>query len=352
MILQLQNNNEQLKKALSISELNENKFRNIFNASLDAIVIISPDQYIVDTNSICLEKIGYPLEELRSKSFLEIVPEQYREITRERFNKIFNGEKTSLFEFEILAKNGTVIFVEINSHLIEYDGEKAMLSVIRDITERKKTQRDMMKITVEAEEKERKKLSSDLHDEVGPLLSSMNMLLSSLSNKEEVKKYSEITNDITSILKETIATVREISYNISPHILNHHGLNSAITNFFETKKGLVEIDFTTNLQDIRFSETVESMLYRILKEAFNNTIKYAEATKIIISLKLTGNVLTLIYQDNGIGFDLNDQENPNRGGLGLTSIVNRITSIGGGYSIETRPGKGFVLKIAIDTEKI
>lgn len=351
LIQELQRNNEALKEALSVSELNEKKFKNIFNTSMDAIVIISAKKNtILEANAICAETLGFKPAELQNRSILDIVPEKYRITLKERLIRIIAGEKVPLLEFEILSNNGETVYVETNSQSVDYAGEKAVLSIIRNVTERKKMQREMMKITIDVEENERKKLSSDLHDEVGPLLSSMNMMLSSLSHKPELAKFSEIISNIKHILKETIATVREISYNISPHVLNYYGLKAAIKNFFETKRGLIEVNFSSNLDSTRFSETIEIMLYRIVKEVFNNTLKYAGATKISLAVQITDNILKLVYTDDGKGFDMVHQKNA--GGLGMLSIINRVSTIGGDYSIDTRPGKGFNLEITIDTTRI
>jgi PAS domain S-box-containing protein len=237
--------------------------------------------------------------------------------------------------------------------LLDDDNAKAGYAVfVTDVTEKQlalKKMHDLEKqITytgIQVETRERRRLASDLHDNVGPLLSSMNMYLSSLSRKPEMKSYADTLNNIHRILKETIASVREISDNISPQVLNSHGLLAALNVFFETKKNLIPIHINGNLGELRFAETKEVMLYNILREAFNNSIKYANAKSIAITMNITENLITVIYKDDGVGFNLEEKMASVSRSLGLFSMISRIKNMGGIYEIKTSPGNGFTLEV-------
>jgi len=234
----------------------------------------------------------------------------------------------------------------------DYEIVSGCAAFVTDITDKQHAVQEMRNLEkqitytgIEVETRERRKLASDLHDNVGPLLSSMNMYLSSLSRKPEIQMYSGILDDIRRILKETISSVREISNNISPQVLNSYGLTAALNLFFETKKNLITIHIDNNMDDFRFSETKETMLYNIIKEAFNNSIKYANATCIDLSIKKNENLITVIYKDNGIGFNLKEKMASASQNLGLFSIINRIKNLDGIYEIKTSEGKGFMLEV-------
>jgi signal transduction histidine kinase len=220
-----------------------------------------------------------------------------------------------------------------------------LLSIIRDVSAKKEMERNLTNVGTLIETRERKKLAADLHDNVGPLLSSMNMYLSVLSRKEELIPYDETLNDIRRILKDAILSIREISNDLSPHILQNFGLNAALEKFFETKKKLIKIQINSNIEGFRFSEIKETMIYRIIIEAFNNTIKHSEADKLSVEIKRENNFIEVVYTDNGIGFNLNEKLNSQNRGLGLFSIINRIKLLEGTYAIETSPGNGFTLRI-------
>jgi signal transduction histidine kinase len=146
-------------------------------------------------------------------------------------------------------------------------------------------------------------------------------------------------------LKDAILSIREISNDLSPHILQNFGLNAALEKFFETKKKLIKIQINSNIEGFRFSEIKETMIYRIIIEAFNNTIKHSEADKLSVEIKRENNFIEVVYTDNGIGFNLNEKLNSQNRGLGLFSIINRIKLLEGTYAIETSPGNGFTLRI-------
>ena len=228
---------------------------------------------------------------------------------------------------------------------------------VNDITEQQTAiqkmrdlERQLAYTGIAVETRERKKLSADLHDNVGPLLSSMNMYISSLSRKPELQIYSEAINNIRRILKETIASVREISNNISPQVLTSFGLTAALDLFFETKKDIIHLNINNNMGSFRFNETKETMLYNIIKEAFNNSIKYANATGIELEINKIDNLLIVIYKDNGIGFNLQEKLAQASQSLGLFSIINRIKNLNGIYEITTSPGKGFKLEVNFLTD--
>lgn len=223
---------------------------------------------------------------------------------------------------------------------------------VNDITDKQQALRKLQNLQkqltntgIMVETRERRKLASDLHDNVGPLLSSMNMYLSSLARKPEVEPYADLIKNVRRILKETIASVREISNNISPQVLNTYGLTAALNLFFETKHNLIDIKIDNTLGDFRFAETKEIMLYNIIKEAYNNSIKYAQASLIELYLHKKENLITVIYKDNGIGFNLEEKMASVSQSMGLFSIINRIKNLDGIYDMKTAPGQGFYLEV-------
>jgi signal transduction histidine kinase len=166
-----------------------------------------------------------------------------------------------------------------------------------------------------------------------------------LSRKPGMQEHTTDISDIRHILKESITSVREISNNISPQVLNNYGLASALEVFFETKRKLINIQFTHNIPDLRFSEIKEVMIYNIVKEAFNNSIKYSKASLVQLNINLHENIITVSYLDNGIGFNLDEKLALAGSSLGLFSIINRIRNLDGEHSINTSPGHGFNLEV-------
>jgi PAS domain S-box-containing protein len=313
-----------VEKALKISET---KFKNIFNNSSDAIVIISNKYNFLEVNEVFLRATGYSIDETSKMSLTEIITDPYLPQMIEKLAKIFQNEYQQALECEIKSKSKLTFPAEINSKLIEFQGELALISVIRDITERKHLESKILDTIISTEEKEREKFARNLHDELGPLLSSIKMYVDSLSSASEKPKYDFIISQLNIILKEVIQSTKELSNDLSPHVLANYGLLAALEWFINQLKPYISITLESNLKDERYPSSLELSVYRIIKELINNTIKYAQASKITIRLHLIIRSIHLLYTDNGIGFSENWQNNYEFMGMGMSNIISRSRSI-------------------------
>jgi PAS domain S-box-containing protein len=315
---------KRVEKALKISET---KFRNIFNNSSDPIVIISNKYKFLEVNEVFLNATGYNLAETQKMKLTEIITDPYLPLLVEKLVKIFRNEHQPVLECEIKCKGKQTFPAEINSKLIEFEGELALISVIRNITERKQLENRILDTIISTEEKEREKFARNLHDELGPLLSSIKMYVNSLSSSVEKPKHDFIIAQLKIILKEVIQSTKELSNDLSPHVLTNYGLLAALEWFINQLKPYISVTFETNLKDERFPTSMELSVYRIIKELMNNTIKHAQATKITIKLFLILKSIHLHYSDNGVGFSENWHSNYEFMGMGMSNIMSRCRSI-------------------------
>jgi signal transduction histidine kinase len=216
---------------------------------------------------------------------------------------------------------------------------------------RRLTEKMFLNTIIQTEEKERKRFAKDLHDGLGPLLSSVKMSVSSLAQMKHDEASREIVENTELVINEAIKSLKEISDNLSPHILNNFGLVRALNNFANkiniTKT--IRINLITELKDERFDANVEVVLYRVICELINNTIKHAHAKKINISLTITDNdFLTIIYNDDGKGFDVSKIiEQQGGSGMGFSNIYSRINSLKGEINIESENKKGTLVTIKV-----
>jgi signal transduction histidine kinase len=215
--------------------------------------------------------------------------------------------------------------------------------------EKRASEKRFLSVVIQAEEFERKRLAKDLHDGLGPLLSTVKMSVSALKKQENDSRSTEILNNLDNVIIESIKSIKEISNNLSPHILDNFGLNKAIRNFIQKINiaKSINIDFQTNLNDLRLEQNVETVLYRILCELINNTVKHANASKININLQYDLYAISLDYSDNGKGFDMDNLFKPYEKGMGFYNIFSRINSLKGKIETNSAPGKGTEIKIQI-----
>ena len=200
------------------------------------------------------------------------------------------------------------------------------------------------------EEKARSRFSKELHDGLGPLLSSARMSLSALSREERSADQREIIDNTTYVIDEAIRSLREISNNLSPHVLNDFGLARGVQNFIDKSVAMhdVKIRFTTNLRSERYDTDIEVILYRVICELINNSLKHAACTAVNLSLAQNGSELTLDYTDNGRGFNPQAMMDC---GMGLSNIASRINSLGGTFDISSSKGKGMRAAIRVNTQQ-
>jgi len=317
-------------------------YKKMFNHITDAIAIISEDFRLVEANPALQRMLGETDDELYSGHIFDSIPVSYHAIIRNSVELLFSGKSINPLEIEILSREGIRIPVELSANIIEYNNKVALLSIIRDISDRREMEKMILLTTIEAEERERRRLAADLHDDIGPLLASLKMYVSVLQQRLLNTPNSEVLDIIQNLIKSSIENVRTISNNISPHLIERFGLIPAVKAEIENIKMLVPVDFKTNAPNYKFDKQVEIIIYRIIKELFNNTLKYANASKILVGINYYKSKLYLKYSDNGCGFNLGSTVIDKKSGRGLPNIENRIKSINGNYSIETSPGNGFM----------
>jgi signal transduction histidine kinase len=208
----------------------------------------------------------------------------------------------------------------------------------------------VLNAVINTEESERKRFAKDLHDGLGPLLSSVKMSFSAVEVKDNNSDQKAILSSAKQAINEAISSLKEISNNLSPHILDNFGLASAIRSFTNKidQTGKIKIEFRSNIQEKRYTGNTEVILYRAICELITNTLKHSKAKKILISLDEEDGQLKVLYQDDGKGFDYNLVLLNETGGMGLPNIRSRINSINGNFAVDSLPGEGVVVTIKVD----
>lgn len=248
-------------------------------------------------------------------------------------------------EIECIRKDLSIVFVEFLFNYVA--SEKLVYGVAHDTTEKKQIQSNFIKAIIQTEEKERAYFSKELHDGLGPLLSTIKLYLQWSQRPKSNTSKEEILHKAEAIIEDALTTVKEISGKLSPHLLTYYGLTSAIQSFVDKLKETeaISIELQSN-SERRLDLVIESALYRAIIECVNNTIKHARANNVYIILKDTGNQIHLQYRDDGSGFDIQEILSSQKG-LGLFNLRNRIQTIGGKITMSSKPGQGVDYKIVV-----
>jgi two-component system, NarL family, sensor histidine kinase DevS len=239
----------------------------------------------------------------------------------------------------------TVLVLELNQALsAERDRadavERLVATEIRDAS-----RRETLRRVVEAQERERRRLAIELHDETGQSLAAVLMGLRRLEESNDPATVRATVDELRETVVNAVQELRALAVELRPKALDDFGLSPALERLIETysrRTGLAVDSHLAGLES-RLPEPVESALYRIAQEALTNIAKHAGASSVSIVTRRDKGRIALIIEDNGTGFDAAVPA----GGLGLVSMRERAELLGGSLRVESGPDHGTTLVIEV-----
>lgn len=235
----------------------------------------------------------------------------------------------SLVRFYLQKMNTEKI---INDQQHEIDAQK-----IRELEDTLKI--NSMQAMINGEERERERIAKDLHDSLGGLLSTVKLQFDNFKAKINGHHHIEQYNKASNLLDDAVEEVRSISRNLQPTALKRLGLVPAIKDLINRfdDPDMPEIYFQTYDVASDINELTALSIYRVVQELLTNSLKYAQAKEILLQLNGENDELYLQYEDDGIGFDV---DNPPKKGMGLDNIFSRINYLKGQIQMDSKPGEG------------
>jgi len=201
---------------------------------------------------------------------------------------------------------------------------------------------------MDAEENERRRIASELHDGVGQLMSAAKMNLSAFETElESLPANKKLRFEkIIDLVDEGCREVRAVSHEMMPNALLKRGLAAAVREFIDKiDSRVIKVNLYSEGLDERLDSNVETMIYRIIQECVNNVIKHSGATLLDIALTKDANELTLTVEDNGKGFDTSKTDVFE--GIGLRNIISRVEFLKGSAEFDSQPGRGTVVAVYV-----
>ena len=288
--------------------------------------------------------------ELEAKYESEKKEKKIELLNREnQINKLeIEKKRTNLWVSLVVASLVVLSLVFVILYSRKKQKVKQMMVLQKSQNKLLEMERKVLTTIIDTEDKERKRFAEDIHDGVGPLLSSIKLYLGEISSseKEEQKQMIDYAKELTS---EAIGNIRDISHNIMPGSLSENGLMESVHEFCEKIKFTkqLNINIENKIGNKRFGHSIELIIYRIIIELINNTLKHAKATAVNISFVKGDNLLEINYSDNGVGFDVEKLNDTGKKGIGLLNIKRRVASIDGKCDIKSEKGKGIEVKIKL-----
>lgn len=336
-----------IKHFKEVQDTSINKYFNLVQMLPQTVFETDREGNISFINNYGLEFTSYSKFSIdNGLSLFDLIAEKEHAKLKETMLYVIEGGLKKGQDFILKDAMGKFIPINlfINSH-INPMGEIELKGIIIDASDKQKWENKLLAAILETEDKERKRFSEDLHDGLGPLLSTIKLYISQISKggipEEENKKLLNYTNDL---LMEAIETARNISNSILPGAIEDNGLIPALNDFFERIRNISDNNIIFKNKVVRpIPKNLEKTLYKIIYELINNTIKHSDSKVIRISLTFDDS-LELEYSDDGKGFDIHSIKH----GLGLNSIENRSKSLNGDYQIKSSPGEGMKYKLKLN----
>lgn len=339
----------------------EEKYRTLVEQAQDGICIVQDDK-IKFVNSYLAELTGYTIHELQDSTFIDHISSD--ELTKiiDIYKRRLNHESVpSIYESKIVCKNGANLDVEFNASLSSYNNKPANLIIVRDISERKETEKKILnyqqrlkalslELTI-SEEQQRKQIAVDLHDHVGQLLAASRIQIANIYNEIDRTDTLSKLKDISQGILQAIKATRSAIFDLSPPQLNEIGLFAAVSDWIEEqvqlKYGILTV-LTGDDQIYSLEENIRYLCFRSIRELLMNIVKHAQATKININIEKKNENLIVTITDNGIGFNYDSSLLKLKSqSFGLFSIQERMNDIGGSMDIQSIIGNGTSVKLEI-----
>jgi len=245
------------------------------------------------------------------------------------------------------ANDGT--FYWMDTTIVPFLNEKGRpyqyLAIRYEITNRKLVEQELQKMMmtmIDVQEEERKRLSRNLHDGIGQNLYSHLITINRLISEMDHPLLKQMQDEATELIEE----IRDISWELRPSVLDDLGLVPAIRSFLSRFSDHYNIDvFFDCVLKKRLPISIELAIYRIIQEALTNIRKYAEVNEATVTVREIGEIIRVMIEDKGKGFDMKVQSR----GVGLFSMEERARAVGGELAIFSQPGKGtkIILEVSI-----
>lgn len=350
-----------------ISEAKENSVKELksLNYAMENTLLycrVAPDGSLIHIG----EKFAKLLQHnpfLSDKTFSQVLtPIEKEQLVIDR---IISERKKSGWqgELNITNRNGDLIWLDLSMVPVTIKKEESELLIICfDITERKKAEEEVERLNienvadkinqqkvisskiVENQENEQNRIAKEIHDGIGQMLTGLKFSLESI-NLDDKEKSAQKIEYLKKLALDIIKGVRTATFNLMPPELSDHGIVSSLSKLTQELSKLTGkniLFYNKSNFDQRLDSLIEINIYRLTQEAINNAIKYAASTHIIVQLSHSNNILSIIIDDNGKGFDIVEAEKKrnSESGMGLLFMKERIQYINGRVFINSIPGEG------------
>jgi two-component system sensor histidine kinase UhpB len=357
-----------LRRAEEALAESEKRFRATFEQAAVGIAHVAPDGRFLRINGRFCDITGYSQDEMLKRSFQDITHPEDLDADLAHLRELLAGRvSTYSMEKRYIGWGDRVVWTNLTVSLVrDRAGDPDYLvAVIEDITQRKaaekrlhENQERLRALASEltfAEERERRGLATELHDQVAQSLTFMSMRLTAARRESPGPKVAEILDQVSESLHQVIRDTRNIMADLSAPARNESRFSAVLaerlTGQISERYGL-ETELIDDGAPKPLSADTRAVLFRSVRELLLNVVKHAHASRVTVSVQRRHGMAQIVVQDDGKGLPDGKvpAQEPCTGGFGLCSIRERMRNLGGTFTIEGPPGKGVKVCLTVPLE--
>jgi len=273
---------------------------------------------------------------------LELLPPALAEMTIRKIIQTLDTGEQQEYDYELELSTGTQIF---EARMVA-SGRDEVVAIVRDVTAQRQAvelRRRFVERVLFAQEEERRRIARELHDEIGQVLTSISLRLAALENAATLEVAQQYARDLRAITVPVAKDVSRLARGLHPQILDDLGFEAAVERLVAESRvehgKRVDLQFLGNGFET-LPKTHSIAAYRILQEALTNVAKHAEAHEVSVVIRLEEQMLHMLVEDDGVGFDPACVEASVDAGLGLYAVRERTSLLDGSVDVESEPGHG------------
>ena len=335
----------------------ETQVRKIIDKAPTGIALLDKEGWILECNTALQDMLDYNEDELCGVLFVQAIHPQDKDLYNKKFKELISGASDIYrIDSRYIHKELREVWGSLSASVIRdaAGAPQFVIAMVEDITTKRQAeekivtyQRQLQSLTFELsliEERERRRIATNLHDHVGQVLTLIGIKVDELHEQVSSTSYNPIVEEIRNLIGQTIKWIRSLMFELSPPILYDLGLEEAIewlAEHFLQEHGL-KIEVNKDKQPKPLKTEGNIMLFQAVRELLLNIVKHSKATSAKIYIQRACNDLRIIVEDNGIGFEFNlfDHNQHKIKGFGLFSIYERLEYYGGNMMIESNKPQG------------
>ena len=341
----------------------EARFRTIFEGATIGIALVDMDGRIVESNPTLERMLGLSREELLHKDFTNFAQPDEADRCQALFKELVAGQRQSIqMDKQYTLADGRLLWGRLTvTPFRDSEGEcQFALGMVEDITEQKQAEKEIRTYQEElrslaselslTEERERRRLATELHDHVGQILALAQIKLGALKESASSTSLTGPLDEIRCLMEQMIKYTRSLTFELSPPILYDLGFEPAVewlAELFQNQHGL-KIEVRTDRHTKPMDDQLRVLLFQAVRELLLNVVKHAQANQAKVVISREGNDIHIQVEDNGVGMNIPPGGAlGSAGGFGLFSIRERLKYLGGQLKMASDSGQGTKVTLVV-----